>query len=85
MFLLFLEGAELLASCMDIIRKEFETAESPQGFQVLHSIGGGTGSGLGSLLITKIREEYPDRILSSFRYVSFDVLFIFSNFLHFFS
>ena len=32
----------------------------------LHSLGGGTGSGLGSLLMSKIREEYPDRLLSSF-------------------
>lgn len=24
-----------------------------------HSLGGGTGSGMGTLLISKIREEYP--------------------------
>ena len=29
------------------------------GFQVCHSLGGGTGSGMGTLLISKIREEYP--------------------------
>ncbi|KAL6962804.1 Tubulin, partial [Sarracenia purpurea var. burkii] len=32
------------------------------GFQVCHSLGGGTGSGMGTLLISKIKEEYPDRI-----------------------
>lgn len=32
----------------------------------MHSIGGGTGSGLGCLLLDKIREEYPDRIISTF-------------------
>ena len=32
---------------------------SPAGFQVCHSLGGGTGSGMGTLLISKIREEYP--------------------------
>lgn len=31
-----------------------------------HSLGGGTGSGMGTLLIAKIREEYPDRILSTY-------------------
>jgi tubulin beta len=61
----YTEGAELLSECMDIIRREFETCESPQGFQVCHSIGGGTGSGMGSLLTTKIKEEYPDRMLST--------------------
>ena len=30
------------------------------------AIGGGTGSGLGSLLLAKIREEYPDRMLATF-------------------
>lgn len=36
------------------------------GFQVCHSLGGGTGSGMGTLLISKIREEYPDRMLMTF-------------------
>ena len=36
---------------------------------MLHSLGGGTGSGLGTLIITKIREEYPDRIMSTFSVV----------------
>ena len=34
---------------------------SLQGFQLVHALGGGTGSGLGSLLINRIREEYPDK------------------------
>merc|ERR1740138_196224 len=29
-----------------------------------HSLGGGTGSSMGTLLISKIREEDPDRVLS---------------------
>ena len=29
-------------------------------------MGGGTGSGMGTLLISKIREEYPDRIMETF-------------------
>jgi tubulin beta len=38
----------------------------PAGFQVCHSLGGGTGSGMGTLLISKIREEYPDRMMLTF-------------------
>jgi len=34
-----------------VIRKEAEACDRLQGFQVLHALGGGTGSGLGSLLI----------------------------------
>ena len=40
-----------------------------QGFQLTHSLGGGTGSGMGTLLISKIREEYPDRIMNTFSVV----------------
>lgn len=38
----------------------------PSGFQLTHSLGGGTGSGLGTLLLSKLREEYPDRIVNTF-------------------
>merc|ERR1712072_677267 len=31
--------------------------------------GGGTGSGMGTLLISKIREEYPDRMMLTFSVV----------------
>lgn len=37
-----------------------------QGFQITHSLGGGTGAGMGTLLISKIREEYPDRMMATF-------------------
>jgi len=37
-----------------------------QGFQLCHSLGGGTGSGMGTLILTKLREEYPDRMISTF-------------------
>ena len=39
------------------------------GFQISHSLGGGTGSGMGTLLISKIREEYPDRMMMTFSVV----------------
>jgi len=51
------------------LRKEVEGCECLQGFQISHSLGGGTGSGLGTLLVTKIKEDYPDKILSTFSVV----------------
>ncbi|KAG1319814.1 hypothetical protein G6F62_011659 [Rhizopus arrhizus] len=65
----YTEGAELVESIMDVVRKEAENTDCLQGFQLAHSLGGGTGSGLGSLLLSKIREEYPDRILSTYSVV----------------
>ncbi|CAH1766843.1 7090_t:CDS:2 [Entrophospora sp. SA101] len=65
----YTEGAELIDSILDVLRKESESTDCLQGFQVTHSLGGGTGSGLGSLLLSKIREEYPDRMLCTFSVV----------------
>lgn len=62
----YTEGAELIESVLDVVRKEAENCDCLQGFQLAHSLGGGTGSGMGTLLISKIREEYPDRITSTF-------------------
>lgn len=54
---------------MDLVRKEAETCGCLQGFQVCHSLGGGTGSGMGTLLLSKIREEFPDRMMCTFSVV----------------
>ncbi|MBA0623485.1 hypothetical protein Gohar_023779 [Gossypium harknessii] len=62
----YTEGAELIDAVLDVVRKEAENCDCLQGFQVCHSLGGGTGSGMGTLLISKIREEYPDRMMMTF-------------------
>ena len=62
-------GAELVDSVLDVVRKEAEATDCLQGFQITHSLGGGTGSGMGTLLISKIREEYPDRMMCTFSVV----------------
>eukprot|EP00405_Crypthecodinium_cohnii_P006572 CAMPEP_0194782542 /NCGR_PEP_ID=MMETSP0323_2-20130528/78745_1 /TAXON_ID=2866 ORGANISM="Crypthecodinium cohnii, Strain Seligo" /NCGR_SAMPLE_ID=MMETSP0323_2 /ASSEMBLY_ACC=CAM_ASM_000346 /LENGTH=414 /DNA_ID=CAMNT_0039721363 /DNA_START=75 /DNA_END=1316 /DNA_ORIENTATION=+ len=62
----YTEGAELIDSVLDVVRKEAEGCDCLQGFQMCHSLGGGTGSGMGTLLISKVREEYPDRIMETF-------------------
>ena len=65
----YTEGAEIVDEALDVIRKEAESTDCLQGFQITQSLGGGTGSGLGNLLISKIREEYPDRIMTAFSVV----------------
>jgi tubulin beta len=62
----YTEGAELIDQVMDGVRKEAENTSALQGFQICQSLGGGTGSGMGTLLISKIREEYPDRMMCSY-------------------
>lgn len=65
----YTEGAELVDAVLDVVRKEAEGSDCLQGFQITHSLGGGTGSGMGTLLISKIREEYPDRMMCTFSVV----------------
>lgn len=78
----YTEGAELVDQVLDVVRKEAENCDclqvralcracavNVQGFQLTHSLGGGTGSGMGTLLISKVREEYPDRIMTTFSVV----------------
>jgi len=62
----YTEGAELVENVLDKVRQEIEQADAPQGFQIMHSLGGGTGSGMGTLLLLKIRDGYPDRITSTY-------------------
>lgn len=65
----YTEGAELVDAVLDVVRKEAENCECLQGFQITHSLGGGTGAGMGTLLISKIREEFPDRMMCTFSVV----------------
>ena len=56
-------GASKIDVIFDAIRKEAERCDCLQGFQIFHSLGGGTGSGLGTLTLGLLREEFPDRML----------------------
>ena len=51
----YTEGAELIDAVLDVVRKEAEGCDCLQGFQMTHSLGGGTGAGMGTLLISKVR------------------------------
>eukprot|EP01087_Luapelamoeba_hula_P011066 TRINITY_DN2982_c0_g1_i1.p1 TRINITY_DN2982_c0_g1~~TRINITY_DN2982_c0_g1_i1.p1 ORF type:complete len:469 (+),score=89.23 TRINITY_DN2982_c0_g1_i1:187-1593(+) len=54
----FTVGKEYLERSLDHIRKIAEDCEGLQGFMIYHSVGGGTGSGFGSLLLESLASEY---------------------------
>jgi len=62
----YTEGAELVEQVLDIVRREVEGSDCAQGFQLTHSLGGGTGSGMGTLLLLKIRDGYPDKLTTTY-------------------
>jgi tubulin beta len=65
----YTDGSELAEAVVDVVRREAENCDCLQGFQLSHSLGGGTGAGLGTLLLSKVREEYPDRIMATYSVV----------------
>jgi tubulin beta len=62
----YTDGRDLIDPIMDCVRREAEKTECLQGFQITHSLGGGTGSGLGGFIMNKLKEEFPDRIVNTF-------------------
>lgn len=45
---------------MEKVRRALEACDSPQSFLLLHSTGGGTGSGLGSRILATLADEFPE-------------------------
>jgi tubulin beta len=60
------DGRLICDEVMEALRREVEGCESLQGFQLTHSLGGGTGSGFGSLLMQQIKENYSDSVVSTY-------------------
>lgn len=60
------EGERIIDQVMNVIDAAVDKTESLQGFIVTHSIGGGSGSGTGSLIVEKLREAYPKKKLFTF-------------------
>uniref|UniRef100_A0A7S3XCL1 Tubulin alpha chain n=1 Tax=Picocystis salinarum TaxID=88271 RepID=A0A7S3XCL1_9CHLO len=51
-------GKEIIDKAMDTIRKVADGCTSLQGFALFSSVGGGTGAGLGTLLLEQLSSEY---------------------------
>lgn len=66
---MYTEGAEIAESILNCARKEVERCEYFEGFQLVHALGGGTGSGLACHLLQKLRDEYPGRMICTYSIV----------------
>lgn len=51
-------GKEIVDLTLDRIRKLADMCTGLQGFLIFHSVGGGTGSGFGSLLLERLSVDY---------------------------
>jgi len=51
-------GKNIVDTAIDRIRRLSEACKSLQGFLIFHAVGGGTGSGLGSLMLERLSVDY---------------------------
>ena len=51
-------GKEMIDTINDRIRKLVDNCDNIQGFIINHSVGGGTGSGLASLILERVAVDY---------------------------
>ena len=59
-------GKEIVDLCLDRIRKLADNCTGLQGFLVFNAVGGGTGSGLGALLLERLSVDYGRKSKLSF-------------------
>lgn len=62
-------GAEMIDKITDKIRTLSENCNNLQGFFINHATGGGTGSGLGSLILEKISTNYNKKSIVCTQYI----------------
>ncbi|KAI5479362.1 hypothetical protein MNV49_003696 [Pseudohyphozyma bogoriensis] len=59
-------GERVYEDVMEMIDREAEGSDSLEGFLLLHSIAGGTGSGLGSYLLERLSDRYPKKLTQTY-------------------
>ncbi|EMC99202.1 hypothetical protein BAUCODRAFT_395081 [Baudoinia panamericana UAMH 10762] len=59
-------GSEVEEEVMEMIDREADGSDSLEGFMLLHSIAGGTGSGLGSFLLERLNDRFPKKVIQTY-------------------
>ncbi|KAI1140127.1 tubulin-domain-containing protein [Hypoxylon sp. FL0543] len=59
-------GESVHEEIMEMIEREADGSDSLEGFMLLHSIAGGTGSGLGSFLLERMNDRFPKKIIQTY-------------------
>ncbi len=62
----YVEGEKYQEEIMEMIDREADGSDSLEGFILIHSINGGTGSGFGSYLLEKLNERFPKKLIQTY-------------------
>ncbi|ORX67988.1 tubulin gamma chain [Linderina pennispora] len=60
------QGERICEDILEMLDREADNSDSLEGFNLLHSIAGGTGSGLGSFLLERLSDRYPKKLLQTY-------------------
>ena len=60
------KGESVSEEILDMIDREVNGSDSLEGFTLCHSIAGGTGSGMGSLLLERLNDRYPKKLIQTY-------------------
>ena len=59
-------GDSVQEEIFDMIDREADGSDSLEGFMLLHSIAGGTGSGLGSYILERMNDRFPKKLIQTY-------------------
>ncbi|KAI9870891.1 MAG: gamma-tubulin, partial [Pleopsidium flavum] len=59
-------GETVQEEVFDMIDREADGSDSLEGFMLLHSIAGGTGSGLGSFILERMNDRFPKKLIQTY-------------------
>ncbi|KAJ2305882.1 gamma-tubulin, partial [Coemansia sp. RSA 2704] len=62
----YAQGERICEDILEMLDREADNSDSLEGFNLLHSIAGGTGSGLGSFLLERLSDRYPKKLLQTY-------------------
>ncbi|CAD7948379.1 unnamed protein product [Amoebophrya sp. A25] len=62
----FHAGEKHCEEIFEMIDREADGSDSLEGFTLIHSIAGGTGSGMGSHILENINDRYPKKLMMTY-------------------
>ncbi|KAJ3107368.1 gamma-tubulin [Phlyctochytrium planicorne] len=62
----YASGEKIAEEVAEMLDREADGSDSLEGFMLLHSIAGGTGSGLGSWILEYLGDRYPKKLVQTY-------------------
>ncbi|KAL0479088.1 tubulin gamma [Acrasis kona] len=62
----YTQAEQVHEELMEVLEREADNSDSLEGFVLLHSVAGGTGSGVGSYLLEKINDRFPKKLVTTY-------------------